>query len=138
MRVMVDVNVVLDVLLAREPHAIASASLLASIERGALTGLFSASSVDTVFYLLKKELGAQDARQKLAVLVRLFSMATVDQSVIHRAISSGWSDLEDAVVYQAALEARADYLVTRDKNGFKSGVLPVLTPEQFLESRMST
>jgi len=41
--------------------------------------------------------------------------------------------LEDACVYQCAQKTRADFIITRDTNGFKQSLIPVLAPGDFFK-----
>lgn len=50
-RVLIDLDVVLDVLLDRAPHAEASAALWAAVEAGEADGLLAAHCVTTLHYL---------------------------------------------------------------------------------------
>jgi predicted nucleic acid-binding protein len=128
-RVLVDVNVVLDVLLDRKPHAAASAAVWAAIETGIAEGLLAAHAVTTIHYLIRKELGAARARRMISAILRVFSVAAVDGPVIHDALQSSWPDFEDAVTASAARLAGCDILVTRDPRGFRQSSVRVLTPE---------
>ncbi|MGD0202085.1 MAG: PIN domain-containing protein [Bryobacteraceae bacterium] len=128
-RVLVDVNVVLDVLLDRKPHAAASAAVWAAIETGIAEGLLAAHAVTTIHYLISKELGAARARRMVSAILRVFSVAAVDGAVIHDALHSAWPDFEDAVTASAARLAGCDILVTRDPRGFRQSSVRVLTPE---------
>jgi predicted nucleic acid-binding protein len=128
-RVLVDVNVVLDVLLDRKPHAAASAAVWAAIETGIAEGLLAAHAVTTIHYLIRKEVGAARARRMISAILRVFSVAAVDGPVIHDALHSSCPDFEDAVTASAARLAGCDILVTRDPRGFRQSSVRVLTPE---------
>ncbi|MGD0013613.1 MAG: PIN domain-containing protein [Bryobacteraceae bacterium] len=128
-RVLVDVNVVLDVLLDRKPHAAASAAVWAAIETGIAEGLLAAHALTTIHYLVRKELGAARARRMISAILRVFSVAAVDGPVIHDALNSSWPDFEDAVTASAARLAGCDILVTRDPRGFRQSSVRVLMPE---------
>lgn len=54
MRVLFDTNVVLDVLLDREPHAGVAARLFALVDRERLDGVVCATTVTTIHYLAAK------------------------------------------------------------------------------------
>ena len=54
MRVLFDTNVVLDVLLARAPHAAAATTLFDYVARKDLDGLLGATTLTTIFYLAAK------------------------------------------------------------------------------------
>ena len=75
MKVLVDVNVVLDVLLDRQPHYAASATVWSAIESGAVEGLLSAHAVTTIHYLVCKNAGAAKARQTLTAILQVLGVA---------------------------------------------------------------
>ena len=59
LKLIIDLNVVLDVLQEREPFYAASASLLATVETGKVEGYLPAHSVATLFYLIQKRVVLQ-------------------------------------------------------------------------------
>lgn len=44
----------------------------------------------------------------------------------------GGYEIEDAVQYYAALQAKADYIISRNKKDFSFSEIEVLTPHEFL------
>lgn len=132
MRVLIDTNVVLDVLMAREPHLERALALFGAIESGRLRGVLGATTVTTIFYLAAKAAGAEAARRHVRVLLELFDVASVDRAVLMRALDAGFADFEDGILHEAAGAAGADAVVTRDRSGFASATLPVFTPAAFL------
>ena len=127
-RVLVDVNVVLDVLLDRGPHTLGSAAIWAEIETGRAEGLLSAHAVTTLHYLVKRELGDAKARRTLNSMLKVFHVAGVDEAVILNALQLPCSDFEDAVTASAAHAANCDLLVTRDTKGFRGSPVRALAP----------
>jgi predicted nucleic acid-binding protein len=127
--VLVDTNVILDVLLDRQPHAEGSAAVWAAIEEGSLRGLLAGHAVTTVYYLVQKELGAAKARRIVSALLRVFGVAAVDGRVIQAALEILSADFEDSVTAATAGLTHCDYIVTRDPKGFRASPVPYLTPE---------
>jgi predicted nucleic acid-binding protein len=128
-RVLVDVNVVLDVLLDRQPHAAASIAVWTAIETGHTEGLLAAHAITTIHYLVRKELGAAKAKRTLTSILRVFGVAPVDSAVIEDAIKRVSPDFEDSVMISAARLAGCDLIITRDPRGFRDSPVRVLTPE---------
>ncbi len=129
MKVLIDVNVVLDVLLDRQPHCAASAVVWSAIESGAVEGLLPAHAVTTIHYLIRKEAGAAKARQTLTSILRVFSVAMVDERAILGALEMLSPDFEDSVTAAAAQLAECDLIVTRDPKGFRGSPVQALSPE---------
>jgi len=129
MRVLVDTNVVLDVLLDRQPHAETSAAIWEAIETGVAEGLLSAHAVNTIHYLIRKEKSAFRTRRIISAILRVLGVAAVDDAVIQEALQLPLSDFEDAVTAAAAHQAGCDCIVTRNPKGFRGSPVRPLSPE---------
>jgi predicted nucleic acid-binding protein len=128
-RILFDINIVLDVLLDRRPHAQASAAAWAVVETGAAEGFLSAHAVTTIHYLIRKETGAAKAKGIVASILSVFQVALVDGTVIQQALQLPCPDFEDAVTAAAAQQAGCDFIITRDPKGFRGSPIRSLTPE---------
>jgi len=131
-RVLIDLNVILDVLQRREPHFAASSQVLACAETGRIEAYVAAHSLTTLFYLIAKDRSADRARVILSDLLRFLTVAGIEQQTIRAALELPYPDFEDALQMVAALEVGAEYLVTREAGGYKAGPLPVLQPIELL------
>jgi predicted nucleic acid-binding protein len=130
--VLCDINFVLDIFLKREPFYYPSACLFRKIENREVKGYLCALSFPTLFYLLSKELGREKAIKTLEKIRLVFRVAQVDERLIDLSLASDFKDFEDAVQYYAAVQAKVEFIITRDKTGYNKGSLPVLTAEEFL------
>lgn len=127
-RLLVDVNVILDALLARPPYSNAAMKLWAAAELRQVAGLVPAHGLTTVFYLISRAKGTAAARRAVADLLTVFRVAAVDQAVLQRALALAWPDFEDAVCAASAEAAGCDLIVTRDPAGFKGSPVPTVDP----------
>ena len=132
MKVLVDTNVVLDVLLNRQPFAFASSRVFGLIEQSKLQGLLCATTITTIDYLLTQSLARPVARQTLRKLLELFEIAPVNRAVLEEALKSQVADFEDSVLDQAGRLAGADLIVTRNQKDFRHASLKVLSPDELL------
>ncbi|GAB4252233.1 PIN domain-containing protein [Deferrisoma sp.] len=130
--VLFDLNVVLDVLLAREPHVGASAKALDLASGKDVQGFIAAHCVTTLFYLLRRRVGTDRAHRVTAHLLERLRVAPVDEQVVRSALASAWPDLEDAVCHAAARAVGAECIVTRNVEDFRSSTPPALRPEVFV------
>jgi predicted nucleic acid-binding protein len=128
-RILFDTNVVLDVLLDRQPYVEASAAAWKAVETGAAEGMLAAHAVTTIHYLVRKEMGNLKARRIVSAILRVFRVATVDTAVVQEALQLPFSDFEDAVTAAAARLAGCEFIVTRDPKGFRGSPVRSLTPE---------
>jgi predicted nucleic acid-binding protein len=127
-RVLLDVNVILDVLLDRKPFADASSEVWAAVERGEADGLISAHAVTTLHYLNAKAVGVRMATETTEALLSVFDVAPVDEQVLRAAVALEWNDFEDAVTAAGARRAKCDAVITRNPRDFKGAAVRVLTP----------
>jgi hypothetical protein len=132
LKVLFDLNVILDMLQKRETFYTASAQALASAEVGLVEGWVAAHSLTTLFYLLARYESIEQARVTLADLLNIVSVAAVDQTVIERALALPYPDFEAAVQMMAAVRVGVDYLVTRNVRDYQAGPLLVLQPVELL------
>jgi predicted nucleic acid-binding protein len=128
-RVLFDTNVVLDVLLDRQPYVEGSSAAWAAVESGISEGMLAAHAVTTIHYLVRKEVGNIKARRIMTAILRVFGVAAVDGAVVQEALQLPFSDFEDAVTAAAARLAGCEYIVTRDPKGFRGSSVRPLTPE---------
>ncbi|MFT4195418.1 PIN domain-containing protein [Ottowia sp.] len=138
MNLLVDTNVVLDVLLDRQPFVHDSAQVLALVERGDLRGTLCATTVTTLFYLCERATDARQARAHVGALLKLFDIAPVTRAVLHDALGAGFADYEDAVLHEAARHAGCQAIVTRNVRDFGAASLPVYAPDELLRARAAS
>ncbi len=128
-KILFDINVLLDVLLDRKPHVIASARIWAAAETGAVQGVLSAHALTTIHYLVSRERGSATAGRTVAAILSVMDVAKVDAEVIRAALALSWPDFEDAVTAAAAAAAGCSFIVTRDLPGFTHSPVEAITPE---------
>ena len=131
-RVLFDLNIVLDVLQQREPSYEASAQLLAYAETGKIYGYIAPHSLTTLFYLVQKDQSPEHAKVAITSLLQVLEVATIDQSTIEQALSLPYRDFEDAVQMMAAVQCKAEDLVTRNVKDFQPAPLSVIQPSELL------
>ena len=134
MRVLVDTNVVLDVLLDRRPFAEAATQVFALVEESRIEGFLCATTVTTVDYLLGQALAPEKARDALKKLLDLFEIAPVNRPVLEQALRSGISDFEDAVLEQAGRLVAADAITTRNVRDFEKSTVTVYDPRELIST----
>lgn len=137
MRVLFDTNVILDVLLDRQPHVDAGSRLFALVDNGRIEGSICATTATMVHYIAAKGFGQKRARSLVRELLGLLAVAPVDRDVLHGALEVGFSDYEDAVFHEAARGVGA-VIVTRDRADFANATLPVFDPRELLAALAAT
>jgi predicted nucleic acid-binding protein len=132
MSVLVDTNIVLDLILAREPWAAEAAALFDIIAQRRLTGFIAGHSLTTLYYLVQRAGGAERARMAVADTLQVLSVVPLEATDFLRALSLELKDYEDAVPAVASLKAGATFLVTRNPKDFTSGPVAVRSAGEVL------
>jgi len=132
MKILLDTNIVLDLLLAREPFVVAAREIFILIENAEVEGYLCATSVTTIHYLMQKGTDKAQADALIASLLTLFEVTPVTKETLLDASAYNGTDYEDSVIYAAAKVAEVDMIITRDNSGFKNSTISVLSPHEFL------
>lgn len=132
MRLMLDVNVLLDVVQRREPFYAASVSIVNKVFLQEFSGCLPAHALTTLHYIVRKFAGKDRADETLDWLLNRFDIVPQDKPQFLRARSLAFSDFEDAVVASAAEAGGCDWIVTRDVADFDRSPVAAITPEEFL------
>jgi predicted nucleic acid-binding protein len=133
MRALLDTDVVLDALLRRAQFVVDSYALWQACAAGRLEGWISAITPVNVFYIARKQVGADQARQHVADLLTAFQVLPIDAAALRAAQSLPMADFEDAVqAATAAAAAGLDALITRNTKDYAGAPLPILTPAEAL------
>ena len=133
-RVLIDTNIVLDVLLNRKKFLELSLAVLRPLLKRKYSGFVAATTLTNMYYIVRKETGkAEKALTAVNKVLQWCEVAPVNRKVLDAARSSGMKDFEDAVQAAAAQNFGINMIVTRDKEGFTGSGLRVYSPEEFLE-----
>ena len=116
----VDTNVVIDMLADREGYADAACELFDAAGRGEVHLSICALSYSTIYYILRKYAGKENAISSLRDLTDYVSILPVDAEVIRKALYSEFSDYEDAIQHYAALQdASVEGIITRNIKDYR-------------------
>ena len=131
MKVFVDTNVILDVLLKREGYVEAAKVLLAGSQNDG-TLCTSVLSMAHVAYILRKKIQGDALYVELGKLSKFIVTVGLSVEDYEQALQLKANDFEDALQYFCALSNGCDTIVTRNKKDFRYSVMRVLSPKEFL------
>lgn len=131
-KVFIDTDVILDVAFARDPFFSASKIILAMAENNIIIGAISSNCVANIYYILRKAGGNSQARKFISTIVKYITVITIDHKNVLDALKSKFSDFEDALQHDSAIEHQCEYIITRNIEDYKNAEIPVLLPEEFI------
>lgn len=131
MKVMFDINVVLDIVANREPYYENSRGAYLTAVKNGDEPCLAVHAVATLYYLLG---GAATRRQRDAAMQWIcdsFTIAGAGEDEVQSAWKLGFPDFEDALVVTSALSSGCECIVTRNLADFKESPIPVVAPVDF-------
>ena len=133
MRLMIDTNIILDVLLKRKDFYETSKSVLDMCEAKKILGFVSASSITDIFYLVRRALRSVDETYKVIdALLNIVGVLSVTSDDVQRAFLKHAKDFEDCLLAESAKSNKCSGIVTRNGKDFQQFGINIYTPEEIL------
>ena len=131
MRIMIDTNVLLDVLIHRDEFFDDAKAVLKLCEERAIQGFVSASAITDIFYLTRKALGSTDITyQVIDSLLNIVRVLTVTNDDVLSAFQARAKDFEDCLLAVCAKSNHCDAIVTRNKKDFLNFGIALYSPAE--------
>ena len=132
MRVFLDTNILLDVLMNRPDFVADSEAVILRCEAlGA--GMFVAwHGLATAYYLLKRGRTETEAMGEVDRILAWARVASAGDAEARQARSLGFTDFEDAMQAASAEACGAHWLITRDAADFAASPVSAISPADFL------
>lgn len=135
MRLMLDLNVLLDVMQRREPFYAASAEVLSQATRESHVACLPGHALTTLHYIILRYAGRDQANGVVDWLLAHLETVPQGREEFLRARSLEVEDFEDAALASAAEAFGCELIITRDLTDFFGSPVPAVTPEEFLLDR---
>lgn len=118
MKIFIDTNVIMDVLVKREPFYEQSEKVWALAAEGLLEEYISAISVNNLFYILQKLTSRVKAFEFVEKVLHDFRIVPLTRNILFQTKQFTDNDFEDSIQYFSALHEGCESLITRNKNDF--------------------
>jgi predicted nucleic acid-binding protein len=133
-KVFIDSDVILDLLCKREPFYVFAAEIFTLGDTKQIELVTTSVVFANVFYILRKVLGIEKAKELLRKLRIIISVVSVDEKVVDLSLNSKFADFEDGLQYFTARENDIKIILTRNTKDYKEKDLLVQTPEDYLKA----
>jgi len=129
MQMLIDTNVIMDVLVGREPFLHHSQQVVKLCTDKTIHGFIAAHSITNLFYILRKYYNSDECRSILLGLLDIFSIISVDEDKLRRSLQNDrFKDVEDCLQMECGQSVNVSYIVTRNIKDFVGSSIPCLTP----------
>jgi predicted nucleic acid-binding protein len=132
MKVLIDTNIVLDVLLDRTPFVVDASAVWDTCDDGRLVGFLPASTLTDIFYVARRTTDLSRAQVAVGLCLAAFEIAPVDRQTLEDATALPGADLEDNLQIACAIRIGVAAIVTRNGADFVHAPMPVLTPAELI------
>ena len=132
MRVLLDTNIVLDVLLDRQPFADESGRLWAASDEGLFDACVASFTLPTIHYVCRRQSGLKAAAEAVDTCMEAFEVCALYRECILAARRMPGGDFEDNLQIACAVTDFMQGIVTRNPADFAASPVRVYTPAELL------
>src|SRR5215208_4511399 len=129
-RVLVDTNIVLDVLLDRKPFISESERIWAAADEGVFDAFIASFTIPTIYYICRKQGGSEAADKAVDRCLDAFEVAALYRECVLAARRMGGKDFEDDLQIACAITDFMQGIVTRDPHDFAHSPIRVYHPAE--------
>ena len=133
MKLLLDTNVVLDVLLQRVPWVEHAQAIWQAHDQKQITAFVTATTITDIFYIARRGHSYEKANQAIDACLKAFEICSVNKQALILARAFPGNDFEDNLQIACATIAGLDGIVTRNPVDFSQSAITVLSPEEIVE-----
>jgi len=131
-KVFIDSDIILDLVLKRDPFFVDSQRLLSLIERNYFSGFTSSLILANCYYIIANNKDKKTASKTISKLRSILKVLPFTNIEIGESLNSSVTDFEDGVQYFIALNNDISNLITRNISDYKGLDINIMTPKDFL------
>lgn len=131
-KVLIDTDILLDVVLGRQEFFKKSANILDLAEKAKIKAFIAWHSISNFYYITESE--TKSNIQFIKELLRFVKISPIKTVDVFYAIELNFNDFEDALQVAAAKACNAQHIITRNIKHYNQSPIPATTPQSFLES----
>ena len=134
LKVFIDSDIILDLLLEREGFYEYAALIFENSEKGNIYVFTSSISIANISYIIRKEIkNSKKVKEYIKNLIEFIHILSVEESTIQEALETDFLDFEDSIQYITAVQNQMDYILTRNKKDYKTSSIKVYDSKEFYE-----
>ncbi|MBI9105260.1 MAG: PIN domain-containing protein [Spirochaetales bacterium] len=132
-KVFIDSDVILDVLMNREPHVHFSQQFVALVEANVFEGFTSALILANCHYIISNQMNKTVADVCIQQLRSFLKVLPFTDKEIGESLSSGFKDFEAGVQYYIAVNNRINTILTRNTADYRMAAgVKIISPKEFI------
>ncbi len=129
----IDANIIIDLLADRMPFSNSAYTLFEKVNSTKWSLFTSSNSILTTYYIIEKNSNSKQAKKAIKTVLSRLRIVDISKADLLEALTSKIEDYEDACQEKCANKVSGlNYIITKDKKGFKHSKFESKTAEQFL------
>lgn len=138
-KVLIDTDVILDFFFDRKPYSDHAAKIFSLCEANVVQAYLTPVIMSNAYYLLRQTAKHEKVIEKLGQLLSFTEILIIDKEILVQAMSSKFKDFKDSIqCYTAAKYGIIDLILTRNVKDFKYCEIGVLTPENYIKTKIAS
>lgn len=133
MKIFVDTNIFLDLILKRENFHDALL-IFNAIEKKLFSSFILDITILNIDYVAKKQV--KDIKEFIKLINASFSVVGISNEMISKALEIENNDLEDTLQYLSAKDLKSDCIITNDKSFYKADI-ETLSSSEFIKKYLN-
>lgn len=131
MRVLFDTDVIIDIVLGREPFAEFAGILLDAAQDNKIQGYIAWHSISNIYYICSGN--TRKVKSLISDITDVLDIPETSTSALKTALRLPMKDFEDAMQVAAAMTCKADMIATRNLAHYRASPISVYTPEKIVD-----
>ncbi|MES2617678.1 MAG: PIN domain-containing protein [Bacteroidota bacterium] len=129
-----DANVIIDWLVSSSiNHSVCTKAINLSLNKSRHSYISPTTIAITSYFLYKQFKSEKKVKTMAQQIYEPFRITTENEETVKLAMSSKFTDIEDAIQYHSALNQGIDVIITQNTNDFSHSKIAILTPEEFCQ-----
>ncbi|MGD8780345.1 MAG: PIN domain-containing protein [Ignavibacteria bacterium] len=118
MTVLIDTDILIDIALKREPFFEDSVRIIDICEINKVIGFVAWDSLSNFYYLTSSDAEKKAIKQFLSDILQFIKVSPTNTESAKKALLMSVPDFEDALQISAAIECKADLMITRNQKHY--------------------
>jgi len=133
LKLFLDTNIIIDLLADRQPYSNAAYEIFKKAKLNKWSLFTSSNSIITTFYIVNRNLGSKETNRAIETILNRLQIQDLNNKDFLVAIKSKTIDLEDSCQIVCANKIpNLDYIITRDKKGFRHSSIAVINSDELI------
>jgi predicted nucleic acid-binding protein len=133
MRVFIDTNIFIDILLDRENFIKESKQIYKLCENSIIKGYIAPITINNIYYICRKTLNKDKLISFLCDISYFFTISKMNNKSVVFAKNLDINDFEDALQSAMAIQNNCHYIITRNTKDYKKIIgIKAIEPKEFL------